>query len=480
MKLYTKDRYWSETQGLRQICMDFYDGWSAVKKKIHQYLPQFPGETWDRYGARVSRTTLFPAYQESVDNLVGRVFQKPPVFDNVGERTEEWLQNIDNEGSNAISFFKEVFRSAYIQGMACILVDYTRNEGANTARDYEYARPYLRLIPYHTMFFTYSRVWDGQRKLNVVKILEKHTELDSNLEEKQVYRIRLLEPGYWALYEPVDEDKLEGDWRLVEEGEFVGPDGNRINEIPLIPLYIGQTGFFRAKPVLTDLAYLNQAHLQVSSDLRNSLHYSSIPLLTVAGVPKEELEQQIVSSSAVMYAFTNPAATMKWVELTGGSTGENLKYLEKIEEQMDALSIQPLVNRQVVSMTATQAAMQQEDEISELEGYAAHASRVFTKAIQYMEWWDGQKPSTEIKLQGNFELNQNKELRADALAGARNSGDISHETYLEELKKLGILSENLDIAAEIQKTQSEGLEETKRIGFVKQVPGRNIDDERNR
>src|SRR3546814_11327266 len=94
-------------------------------------------------------------------------------------------------------------------------------------------------------------------------------------------QIRVLEPGRWSLWRRADAVR-DRPWRRHAGGETsFGPPG--FGTLPLVTVYAERTGYLTARPPLLDLAWLNLAHWQSSSDQRHILHVARVPILFEIG-----------------------------------------------------------------------------------------------------------------------------------------------------------------------------------------------------
>src|SRR6185295_4553940 len=99
----------------------------------------------------------------------------------------------------------------------------------------------------------------------------------------------------------------------------------------LAPVYLNRTGFMTGEPPLEELADLNVAHWQSSSDQRNILTVARVPILFGTGIEGNE-KLEIGASS--MIRTSDPNAKLTYVEHTGAAIGAGERDLERLEFQM--------------------------------------------------------------------------------------------------------------------------------------------------
>ena len=112
-----------------------------------RYLPKRPMERDEDYAARLDMATLLPAFTETRQRMVGRVFGEPL---QVGEDVPGWIRDdvlpdVDRQGRNLHVFAREWFAEALAYGLSHCLVESPRVDGVRTKADQRAlgARPYL-------------------------------------------------------------------------------------------------------------------------------------------------------------------------------------------------------------------------------------------------------------------------------------------------------------------------------------------------
>src|SRR5262249_43981635 len=150
----------------------------------------------------------------------------------------------------------------------------TRADGAPaTVADEQAAgnRPYLVHVKAENLIGWKSETVNGAERLTQVRIKECVLEPDGEFGEKEVEQIRVLEPGRWRIFRKAMSGADAGKWVSFREGVSSVTD-----KITLATVYINRTAFMCGEPPLEDLADLNVAHWQSSSDQRNILHVARV------------------------------------------------------------------------------------------------------------------------------------------------------------------------------------------------------------
>lgn len=455
------------SQEKRDRVRDLYDGTEKVREGGTRYLPVAEVESQKRYKARLARATVFPAYQESIDSLVGRAFKRPPTIEGAEALDEAgYFENIDLGGTSFLGLLRNIFRTAYNEGIAFFHVDYTtpqREDGAPRTMaddDMDPARPYIRTVSQSNLIYLRTDQVGGKLVIAEARIREWVEEEDGEWGKKIVPQIRHLLRGEFQVLRPKNGQETDKEWIVYEEGQTLDARGNQVMDVPLIPAYTNRTGFCRGLPPLGDLVHLNIAHYQVASDLRTSIYYAANPLLYITGMDPTAMKNGVKLSPEGVFILSNPQSKLGWAELTGGSTKTAQEYLEQLEKQMDVLSVQPLVSTRSVQRTATEVASDQADEVSELEAVSREFERSAEAALGWMFRWMAVEVPGDLAviMNGDFNLATDEVEKAGKVLEARKMGDLSLRGTLEELQALNILSEDRNLDDEIEAIQMEGAE----------------------
>ena len=228
-----------------------------------------------------------------------------------------------------------------------------------------------------------------------------------------------------------------------KEGETVG---NSLGEIALV---VGNNIY--DLPVLENLAELNILHYGKMSDKDNNISISMSPFLHFGGFDKDDTQAVVSVHEAYINSDTN--SFVKWVQNNGEGITVAIDDLTRLEGRMKA-SGSAIITTLGSGKTATETNKDNNDEMSSLQSIVVDVEQSAQKMMTLMSKWLG-KPDPkltleifkEFSIEGN-ELEELKHLQRD-----RMSGDISQETYLNELKSSKILkNQDFDVQAEIEKT----------------------------
>lgn len=417
------------------------EGTEAMRAKGKAYLPIFPAEEELAWQARRDQTVLFPAYREAIDLAVGLIFRKTVAGD-VPEMAKPWLEDVDRQGTAITQFAEAVLRDAF-NGVSYIVADYPKvAPGLTLAQEHAMgARPYLVHVKCGQVLGWRTQVVNGQHILTQFRYKEAVTEADGAFGEKTTERIRVLEPGMvtvWVKHPTKDEWAID----LDASGAVT------LQEVPVVAVYTGKTGFMAGEPPMLDLAWKNVEHWQSASDQRAILHVARVPILKVIGVSDPGTFK--ISPDSLL--TLPPGADAAWIEHGGKAIEAGAKDLETIEAQMRVMAGKIL--DQSVQKTAYQAGVESTQAMSRVQAWALGIHAALNAAWALCGKWIKQDLGT---LTVNTDVDLSKP-DAQMLAEIRNAvaaGLLTKETYLKVLQASETMPEDFDPQDEIARLGEE-------------------------
>jgi len=226
-----------------------------------------------------------------------------------------------------------------------------------------------------------------------------------------------------------------------------------ISEIPVVPFYTNRKAFMVAAPPLNTLADVNIAWWQSNSDQRVILHYARVPILFGAGFQPEDA---FTLSVAELSTATDPQSSLQWVEHSGEAIGAGRDDLKDLELLMEVLGLQLLVQKSG-GQSATGEALDSKKETSQLARIAEDLRDALQKVFQIMGTFAGRAVVADVEVNTEYTVIGMTNVEYTALLSARNTGNISQRTLLDEFKRRGLLSPRVDIDKEVSDTADEGM-----------------------
>jgi hypothetical protein len=414
-------------------------GTARMRGMGERLLPRWPGEEAESYRARLATATLFPALRRTVSAMVGKPFGKPLTLSaETPAAVAEWADDIDLEGVSLHVFAAEMFAEALTYGLAGILVETPRPlEGLATVADQAAAgvRPYFVRVMHGQILGWRTEVVNGRRVLSQLRLSEHCAEADGAFGETAVERVRVLEPGRWAIWER-DGPRSEI-WVLKAEGLSGLP------VVPFVPLYGTRVDFMRGQPPLLDVAYLNAKHWQSQSDQDTILHVARVPILALVGGDKTTA-LTVGSGTAVSL----PAGgDLKFVEHSGAAIAAGQASLDALEQQMIQAGAELLV-RKPGTRTAAEAVADAEASKSDLQRLVENFEDSLDQALFLLARYAGLEDGGSVSLFKDFGAATLAAASGQLVLAMRTAGLISAEDTVAEMKRRGELGEGVEAAGD--------------------------------
>ena len=458
---------YDELEKERGLCRSLMGGTRAMRTAGEKYLPKEEGEEQTAYDSRLNRSFLYNGFKRAVKVLVGITFSKEIAVEEIDDSMEEWSENVDALGRNLNTFSQNLLRDMLSEGVTFVFVDFPQMPEGATQRDAAelQARPYFTHVPSESVIYWRFENRGSHVVLAEVRILEVVEIPEGEFHHKEVQQIRrLMQQGAIVTWEIWQKDKKTNEWMPIPE-EAGGTGIMDIDEIPLVAFYAEQTGNFEADPPLIDLGYTNQEHWQSASDQRNILHIARVPFLFGAGLGEDDADDsgQVVLSAQRMWTAENPSAKVVWVEHTGASIEAGREDLKDKEDQMGALGLRMLLAQRPGEKTATENAIDKAEQDSELRTIADNLCRSLERCYELAGKWEDTEVEADVHLDASFEMVMASASDIPQLIALAQFIGADAEFVLEEAKRWGFLSTNLDIEALLPRLQE--VEDTPEEAF---------------
>jgi hypothetical protein len=449
------------------------DGTEAMRQAEKAYLPQHTEESDTAYSERLSRATLFNMTELTLDSWTGRPFSDRVAEDEADKpptQVSELFKDIDMMGNELDVFARRLFRDGLAKAFTHILVDYPKprdtqaEEGrARTLADdrKENLRPYwVHIRPEH-LFFADAEVVEGRELLREIRLFEVARERQE-FAEVCIPQIRRLvrvvtDDGKGVkvqveIYREVKKAKKEEDkWRLFDSWLM------DIDVIPLVTFYADREGFMLGKSPIEDLVDLNIAHWQSTSDQRVAVTVARFPILALSG-GVDENKDLTIGPHEWLYS-PDPQSEFYYVEHTGAALEAGRKDLEDLERQMGEYGAE-FLKKKPGNPTATARALDSAESTSPLQDVAYRFMDALSQALDLTARWLKQEDGGRVTVVTDFGPEEFNAQDFTALTGARKQRDLSLETFLTELKRRGVLDDDVDVAEEIERLENEALNMT--------------------
>lgn len=441
-------------------------GTKAMRKAREVFTPATEREKRQpvRYDARLSRSVLYPAYDDRVKKVAALPFQKEPtITGEIPKPLDRIIDDADRAGTPMAMFAKIIYTDAVNHGMGMFLVDKVviPPDGLHLpVADKIDARPYWsRILPDNFLGFR-SKKRHGRDVLTEFRYIEWYYAADTDGLERLMSRVfvwtetevQTWEKSTGAVVADREQQAASapvGGYSMVSAIPHGFPDG-----IPLVVVYTNKVDTMQAKPPMIDLAWLNIAHWQSQSIQGEALHYCRSPILKVSGASSQAAEQPPEVGPGSRIVDTSPDLEVSFVEIAGSSLQAGEREIETLRLQMEALGMRPLMAAGGPD-TATGEVRADMAEKSEAQSWVEAMEWALIKGFEKAALWEGMQMPEDfnISLFKDSSLIAGKATDLPFLFSIKDT--LTPRTFLAEVKARGVLVTVDDIDQEVADVESE-------------------------
>lgn len=463
-------RYWDKVDAV-------IGGIDTMRDHAKDFLPPFRDEDADDYEFRRGCTKFTNVYSDIVEGLAAKPFEQEVSL--IGDQTDKtkdtdesgipeairkFVWDVDGSGNNLTVFAAHTFFQGINNAVDWIMVDHDkRDPSVRNMADMKRRglRPYWSHILARNVLDVRSKMIGGDEVLTYIKIFEPGDPDHIREFERDDNGTR------WKLWKKVTEGVGKRHYVLKDSGDI------SIGVIPLVPFVTGRRDGrqWRFTPPMRAAVELSINLFKQESELEYKSTMSAYSMLAGNGIqppmgpdgkPNTKLA---IGPARVLWSPPRddggPAGRWEWIE----PSSEVLKFLEdrvgKTIQNLRELGRQPLTasSSNITVITAAVAAGKAK---SAVKAWAYGLKDTIENALLLTAKWMVVEYDPTVHVFAEFDdWMEGEDL--DALDKARERGDISHETYTDELKRRGVLSSNFTIQRE-------------RVRLMNDLPGDDEDD----
>ena len=434
---------------------DLIEGEDTVKNSSNRetYIPRLSGHDNTPqgnadYASFVEYAELFNATGRTVDAYRGLLNRKLPLI-RVPKKAEDLINSFTIKNESMHSFIEQQEVEVIITNRVGLMIDHPFvKEGSRITK--EQAKN-MNMSPYATLFTAESIInWEETRINNRIVtslVVLRESEMvrrDSFEPEEEItyrvleldtqgfYRQRIIKPE--TVVDPMDK-KMKTTRNVIKETIYPEWDGKRMQFIPFYPITAQGITWELTKSVISDLVYVNIAHLRNTAIHEKALSWTASPTPVFSGLPEDTQKVRIGSSTAVTIAM---GGTAKYLEYEGRGLEDIAKSLTKKEQQMAILGAKILAT-EVNGVESGEAAMiHRAGEQGILADIATTVGGATEKAIRVICDWrkvayndknivvDITKDYTPAVIDANTILAMGKEV---------SDGRLSYESYVGAMQR---------------------------------------------
>ncbi len=430
-------------------------GTQTMRDARTTYLPIEPAEEVDKYNLRLARSFLFGSYASSVSRIVAKPFSRPvtvtPTFTGKLDRFDE---DVDGEGTNLTQFAKQFFEHGVNYGLSHFLIDFPTMPANSTLADEIGVRPvWIHVAPPQLIFWR-TEVRNGAIVLTEIRFRETSVTPKNDYGDERVETIRVYRQNDWEIWE-----KSGSGWVSKLSGV------NSLGFIPLVTVYLNKAAFLTASPPLEDLAWLNVRHWQSDSDQTNILRFARCGILHAKGFSEKEAEGINIGPNELIQSV-NENSSLVWVEHTGKAIAAGAANIDALEARMELLGQQPFIARSSAS-TATSKLIDESKIETEVQSWIRALEIALAQGIVITEeWMKIEETQAVVDIFNDFTLSVKATTDVEQLLKTRLAGQITHELFLTEIKRRGLISDSIVIVDQVQAAQEEQNAELRESGIT--------------
>ena len=303
-----------------QFLIDAYEGKGGFLDG--RYLIPHPRESKEKFQARV-KFTRYPNYvKKIVDSYLSHLFKKSPVRSIETQEYQEFIQDVDKQGTYIDDYMRKSFKLAMIVGTIFIIVDKPPGKAKTKLEEKELdLRPYLATrLPSQV----YKHSFDQFGRLASITFREN-------------------QPDGTIIYRYFDTEK----WIIStdpEQKEIEGEGKHNLGVVPVVPLHSTDPLLptsLTATPWILDVANLNFDLYNALSELRELLRNQTFSIFTIPVKEQGDAEKlkdlTISTENAIPY---NPEGGGKpdYVAPPPDPAEIYMKYIEKLIDHIYRLA----------------------------------------------------------------------------------------------------------------------------------------------
>lgn len=442
-RTYSRDQY--------DRIRDCIDGEDRVKKQGQLYLPKPEGMTTDGYQAYKTRASFYPVAERTLRGMVGAITRNDPIL-TLPPRLESMRDAATFEGNAFDVLLTDLAAEVLSVGRVAALLDFPKAGATPTSA------PFISTFRAEAILDWQESLVDGRQKLTMLRLNEDNDDLDDGVEQHLVLTV---EPAYTVRRYHVTTRRGNGPSpdsvteALVEETLPI-VNGKTLLDIPVVIISPYNLKADVEKPPFQDLCSVNLAHYRNSADYEHALFLTSQPTPWVAGAFNEKNKPTLIGSGG--FWVLPEGATCGLLEVTGAGIASVRIALDDKVTQMATLGARMVHDGKGRNETTSTAQLRVRGEYSLLISSVNMIEAGVLKLLRLAAEWTQPGSSSQVvfKMHRDLISSQMDATTLTALLKAWQSGAISHDSFLMNLKKGDMIDPNRSLEEELQLIDDEG------------------------
>lgn len=447
--------YWDKVENI-------VEGYDAIRDAGTKYLPKFADESEADYKVRQNLTKFTNIYRDVLEGLATKPFEEEISLvggDEIPKEANDFIEDVDGAGNNLSMFSALTFFNGINNAIDWIFVDYPTTEpGAIysvAAARQRNLKPFWTHVLARNVYEVRTKMVGSEEIITYIRIFEPSNDTN-NADHVRIFERSDAGVVTWELYKKNGQAKNVEDQFVLENGGTLS-----INRIPLVPFITGRRDgrTFRFSPVMRDAADLQIDLYQDESALKYIKTLAGYPMLAANGMKPQlgpdgkTVLKLAIGPMRVLYGVPDGAGNhgeFKFIEPTANSLEFLQKSIDKTKQDLRELGRQPLtaLSQQLTTVTTSIAAGKARSAVT---AWALALKDCLENAMKITMQYMVVASEPEVNVYTGFDNVTDDGTDLDALDKARGRGDISHETFMLELKRRKVLSPEFDFEVEKQR-----------------------------
>jgi hypothetical protein len=435
------------------------------RMRTAEWLPREEEEEETAHAVRLSRSTCFPFYKDTLLDLASRPFprdlsweQEPP------EQLAEFLRDVDGTGKSLTVLARDSLLRGMHRGMEHVLVDASSQSGANAAATAQ-RRVYAQRIDPLCMFDIRDVAdADGRKRVTYCRFL-MHVlkDTDTFKQERECVIVELEKKIGAAPGSKVEWrfDRTSKKWIAGPKTAYdPGPNG-----IPLFTLYTNQTGAYEAEPLLEDLAWVNLAHFQSRSDHAHVMRIARLITLVTLGFSDEgkgspganKFGDRIVLGPLSRINSPRPPkdASVSFLEPSGKSIELSFQDMEQLSDECKRLGARHLTSK-TGNVTARAVTLDDAKSVNNLQTFCLRLEVFLRQILEAVaDWLNAGALGAKVQPRVHKEFQVTGNLEGGARALTAIAPALSKRNLLVEGVRYGILRADFPVDENLAELKEE-------------------------
>jgi hypothetical protein len=472
-----------------RMIRDVMGGSRFIKAAGRLYLPELADQNPLQYEKYKKRAVFFNATGIAVAGIHGLIFAKEPIVKSPA-LIEDALNDVTLQGTKFIDYAKDIVKDQVTVGRVGTLIDFDPDEkrpyvvkyGAENILNWKTDRVKGDIVLTLLVLFEYDSEYIPVPGMPAVQVPDEFD--TTQYEQWRVYRMQMDDASnpfvtcqVYRRTQQQDTPRIKkralpgtGPATILGKGFSVVKDyvptrrSITLSQIPFV-FHGSEDGKPDCdKPPIEDLCEINISHYMTSADLENGRHLAGLPQPYVTGHKAEEDDDEMSVGSTVLWTFSDPTATVGYLEVT--SSFESLSSaLDQKQQQMAVLGVRMLEPQKAGVEAADTQRLRLSSQTSSLTTVALTGSATLSTVLKWLFWWSGTVDSVngitddtcEIVLNTDFLDESMNPLFLQQLLAALVARKISYETFFNMLKKGEVIEADRTLEEEQAAIETDSL-----------------------